>query len=330
MSGRTTVTAQTRSCERSAKAVLRDHIAIARVDHWFKNVFMLPGAALAAILSQDPPNAAAIGNLMIGILATSLIASANYTLNEWLDAEFDRHHPIKHDRPCAAGRVSQPLVYLQWGLLSVVGLGLSAVLGAQFLFFAVALLVMGIVYNVKPMRTKDRHYLDVLSESINNPLRFMLGWSAIVSNVLPPSSVLIAFWMGGAYLMAIKRYAEFRFIGDPERAGLYRRSFRFYTEQSLLLSAFFYGLSSSFFLGVFLIKNRIEFLIAAPFFVVLFVWYLLIGMRSDSVTQRPEKLYTQKTFMLYVGFLGALIAFLFFVDLPWMTVLVEHHVLETE
>jgi len=44
---------------------------------------------------------------------------------------------------------------------------------------------MGLVYNVPPLRTKDRQYLDVLSESINNPLRFMLGWTAVIGSLLP-------------------------------------------------------------------------------------------------------------------------------------------------
>jgi decaprenyl-phosphate phosphoribosyltransferase len=79
---------------------------------------------------------------------------------------------------------------------------------------------MGLVYNVKPVRTKDRQYLDVLSESVNNALRVLLGWSAIISDVLPPSSILLAYWMGGAYLMAIKRYSEYRFINSSEQAGL--------------------------------------------------------------------------------------------------------------
>ena len=71
------------------------------------------------------------------------------------------------------------------------------------------LLVMGLVYNVEPVRSKDKAYIDVLSESINNPLRLLLGWSAIIDSALPPISVLVSYWMGGAYLMAIKRYAEF-------------------------------------------------------------------------------------------------------------------------
>jgi hypothetical protein len=39
--------------------------------------------------------------------------------------------------------------------------------------------LQGIVYNVRPLRTKDKPYLDVISESINNPLRLTIGWAMI-------------------------------------------------------------------------------------------------------------------------------------------------------
>jgi len=310
------------------RSVIGGYVAIARPDHWFKNIFMLPGFALALIMSQKTIDAATLLDIAIAILATCLIASANYTINEWLDAEFDRHHPVKKERPSVSGNLVAPLVYTQWLLLSAAGLGLSLLLSYWFLCFEVALLLMGLAYNVRPIRTKDRLYLDVLSESINNPLRFMLGWSAIVTIALPPSSIIIAYWMGGAYLMAIKRYAEYRFIGDPERAKLYRRSFGFYTEESLMVSAFFYALLAAFFLGIFLIKYRIEFLVLFPFLALLFSWYLKIGMQSDSVAQKPERLYGERRFVVYVIFLGILVTFLFFVDLPWLNILVEDHILQ--
>ena len=285
---------------------------------------MLPGAALALVLAGSVPPRALL-TLLVGVISTCLIASANYTINEWLDAESDRHHPEKQHRPSAAGRVTAPAAYLQWLLLTLAGLGLGMLVSRQFVVFSVALLVMGGIYNVKPLRTKDRQYLDVLTESINNPLRFMLGWSAVVSAVLPPSSILLAYWMGGAYLMAVKRYAEYRFIDDPARASLYRRSFQFYTEESLLVSAFFYALSAAFFLGVFLIKYRIEFLVSMPFLALLFAWYLVIGMRAQSPAQHPERLYHERSFMLYVALVAVLITLLFFIDLPWLRFLVESH-----
>jgi decaprenyl-phosphate phosphoribosyltransferase len=306
--------------------LLADLVATARPDHWFKNIFMLPGGALALVLANDPLPYE-IGSLLLALVSTCLIASANYTINEWLDAEFDRHHPIKKFRPSAAGRLSAPVIYAQWAVLAVSGMGIAATIAAKFLLFSGILLAMGLVYNVQPLRTKDRQYLDVLSESVNNVLRFLLGWSAIISDVLPPSSILLAYWMGGAYLMAIKRYAEYRFITSSELAGLYRRSFKFYTEESLLASAFFYALCSAFFLGVFLIKYRIEFLLSMPFLALLFTWYLVIGMRAQSPAQSPEKLYREKPFVLYVAGLSCLIVVLFFVHLPWLNVLVENHVL---
>ena len=306
---------------------IKNYIAIARPDHWFKNIFMLPGTALALTMSNAPLNQDVLFNIFWAVVSTCFIASANYTINEWLDAESDKYHPVKCNRPSVTGNLSAFWVYIQWLFLSFLGLSIAYSLGMHFFFYSMALLVMGVLYNVNPFRTKDRVYLDVLSESINNPLRFMLGWAAVISNVIPPSSVLLAYWMGGAFLLAIKRYSEFRYIGDAERAGLYRRSFKFYTEDTLMLSAFFYALTSAFFFGVFLIKYKVEFLLTVPFFAFLFVWYMAIGMREDAITQRPEELYRERRFMAYIVFLAILVAVVFFIDLPWLDFLINPIVL---
>ena len=301
---------------------IKDYIRIARLDHWFKNIFMLPGLALAMVLS-DVAAIDAVVPALIGILSTCFVASANYVINEWLDAEFDRHHPLKKHRPSALGNIQAKYVIFEYGLLASLGLGLASLLTVEFIAFSSLLLFMGLIYNVTPIRTKDKVYLDVLSESVNNPLRLLLGWSSLIGGSLPPSSVLLAYWMGGAFLMAMKRYAEYRFIEDKEMAGNYRRSFKYYTEESLLLSSFFYALSSAFFLGVFLIKYRVEFLLSFPFFALLFVWYTHIAMKPHSASQTPEKLYKEPKFMSYLVFLCIVICALFFIDLPWMSNLIE-------
>lgn len=286
---------------------------------------MLPGAAIA-FLVDDQSNVGAIGHLLIGIVATCLIASANYTINEYLDGKFDRFHPTKSSRPSAQGKINPLFVILQYSILAACGLLIAATLNPMFLYAAVSLLLMGILYNVEPVRTKDRVYLDVLSESVNNPIRLVLGWAAVTSIVLPPSSLLLSYWMGGAYLMAIKRYAELRMIGDPKLAGKYRRSFRYYTEESLFLSAFFYALTSVFFLGIFLIKYKIEFLISFPFIALMFTWYMKIALQPTSVAMNPEKLYLNPVFLGYVLFLCGLIGVLFFVEIPFLQYLMDHNV----
>jgi len=303
------------------------YVQIARPDHWFKNVLMLPGTMVAIVLL---PSFSATLRLLpwvgVAFAAACLAASANYVINEYLDAEFDRHHPTKRTRPCAAGLIRGQYVVLEYGALASLGLGLAALVGLQFLLVTVGLLVMGLVYNVRPARTKDRPYLDVLSESVNNPLRFLLGWSVVLGNQLPPSSILITYWMGGAFLMGIKRYAEYRSIGDCRVAGRYRRSLQFYSEKSLLLSSFFYALVSSFFLGIFLIKYRIEFLLTAPAFALLFTWYLGIGMREESPAQAPERLFREWRFAAFAVALVVLVGVLFYLDVPWLTWLLERNV----
>lgn len=311
--------------DRWVKKVLKNitpYINIARPDHWFKNIFMLPGLLLALALGATIPDNF-IWVFLVGVTSVCLIASANYTINEWLDAEFDRHHPVKNNRPSASGIVRKELVILQWFVLASIGLYLSYLIKIEFLVTNAVLLVMGIIYNLNPLRTKDRVYIDVLSEAINNPLRFLLGWYLVIAPLIPPSSVLLSYWMGGAFLMAVKRYAEYRFINDPDRAGLYRRSFQFYTEEKLLLSAFFYALMSAVFIGVFLVKYKIEFLLTLPLFAMLFVWYLYIGMQTDSVSQAPEKLFKKKKFVLFIIIVGIAATASLFIDLPWLNLLLE-------
>ena len=52
-------------------------------------------------------------------------------------------------------------------------MAIAQALGMPSALTAAVLLLMGIAYNVPPLRTKDRPYLDVLSESVNNPLRLL-------------------------------------------------------------------------------------------------------------------------------------------------------------
>ena len=297
--------------------MFKHYVSIARPDHWFKNIFMLPGIVIAWIYLGPELSPALIFRLLTGVFATCLIASANYVINEWLDAEFDKFHPLKKDRPSLVADLRRGYVYLEYTLLAIAGLSLSLLISWQFLVTELSFLVMGLLYNVKPVRTKEKAYLDVITESVNNPIRFILGWLIIMESPFPPSSILIAYWMGGAFLMATKRFAEYRFIGNPETAGLYRKSFNYYNENRLIVSIFFYALCSSFFLGIFLIKYRIELLISFPFIALLFTWYLKIGFMENSIVQTPEKLYREKKFMLYILFLSCLMTFLFLADIEW-------------
>lgn len=273
---------------------MKEYLKIARPDHWVKNIFIVPGIITALLLVENSWGNFPAAIIVIGFFATCLIASANYVINEWLDAEFDQFHPTKKVRPVVGGSLKLKYVILEYGLLAAGGLLLSLAVNWHFVLMEAWLLVMGILYNVKPFRTKDIIFLDVLSESVNNLIRFMIGWFMITTKFLPPSSILLGYWMVGAFLMATKRLAEYRMINDPGTAGAYRKSFRYYTEKTLFGSAFFYALCATFCIGVFLIKYRVEYVLTMPIMFIVFAYYIMLAFAEDSVVQKPEKLYKAK------------------------------------
>lgn len=295
---------------------LAPYVEIARPDHWFKNIFMLPGMALACFFD---PGVCAPGlwlSALLGVVSTCLTASSNYTLNEILDAPRDRHHPWKRFRPVPSGMVSIPAAYLEWALLAAAGIGLGFAVGTWFGILSLSLWVMGLLYNVPPARLKELPYADVLSESLNNPIRMGLGWYMTGACAVPPVSAAFAYWMFGAFLMAMKRFAEYRQIGDPEQAALYRRSFRYYNEARLIESMFFYAAFFGMLSGFFMARYHIDLILAAPFVACAMAYYMHLGFKPDSPVQTPEKLYTQRKLMLLVALACAVCAFFLFNDVP--------------
>jgi len=295
--------------------MIQHYIRIARPDHWFKNLFMLPGVILALEFSNSELSIAHISLAIFSTISICLAASANYVINEWLDAEFDKHHPKKKFRASVQQDLAPLWVYTEYATCAIISLVCAWQISEMYTLTTIVFMIAGACYNIKPIRTKDKIYLDVISESLNNPLRLMLGW-LIVSNTFPPTSIMLSYWMGGAFLMATKRFAEYRFINNPEIAGLYRQSFKHYNEQNLLISIVFYALMSSFFLGAFLIKHKVELILSFPLFSILFVWYLKIGFKHDSPVQNPEKLYREPWFMTYVCVLTIVIFTLIQSDIP--------------
>jgi len=163
----------------------------------------------------------------------------------------------------------------------------------------------------------------VLSESVNNPLRLLLGWFATGIDVIPPLSLVMAYWMLGGFFMAVKRFAEYRRINDAALARIYRNSFGYYNEQRLLVSSTYYAVAFGLFFGIFLIRYRIELLVSIPFLAGFIAWYIDLGFKEDSPTQYPEHLYRQIGFTLYALGCLVLMIMLLFVDLPWLRDLFE-------
>lgn len=306
---------------------LLGHLEICRFDHWIKNIFILPGLLIAISVYPQSLNAHLIISIIIGFLAAGLIASSNYVINEILDAPFDALHPSKRFRPTPAGRVNIRWGYAQWIGLMLLGLALGVFISRDFMYVLLWLWVMGCVYNIPPLRAKDIPYVDVLVESINNPIRLLIGWYIVSPPIQIPVSLLISYWMIGAYLMAIKRFAEMRDISKNISARQYRKSFAFYTEQNLLVSIMFYAAASMLFFGAFVMRYRLELILSFPLIAFIMAMYLNLAFKEDGVAQAPEKLWKETPLMLASFLCLILMVFLMNFPLPSFTAFFQQSII---
>lgn len=306
---------------------LQGHLEICRFDHWIKNIFILPGLLIAYSVYPQTIDFAFLINVLIGFLSAGLVASSNYVINEVLDAPFDALHPTKCQRPTPAGRVHIKWAYVQWIALMLIGLALASLVSQSLVIVLLWLWIMGCIYNIPPVRAKDIPYIDVLVESINNPIRLLIGWYIISPPFQMPASLMISYWMIGAYLMAIKRFAEMRDISRNISARQYRKSFAYYTEQNLLVSIMFYASASMLFFGAFVMRYRLELILSFPLIAFIMALYLNLAFKEDGGAQAPEKLWKETPLMLASFLCLILMVFLMNVSLPTFTAFFQKSVL---
>jgi 4-hydroxybenzoate polyprenyltransferase len=176
---------------------------------------------------------------------------------------------------------------------------------------------MGILYNVRPFRFKDVVFVDVLVESINNPIRLLAGWFIAVPDAkLAPLSLMLSYWMIGCYFLALKRYSEYRSIGDPVVAATYRPPFARYTESVLLVTAMGYGSAAMLFFGAFAVRYRVELLLAFPLIALVMAIYLSIALKHESAAQAPELLYREPALLISCIVCAVAMVVLLAVDIP--------------
>ena len=313
------------------KAGLRDYVAMMRPDYWIKHIFIIPGIVFALLLGAHEARFVPL-TVAIGFVIAALLSSANYIINEWLDASFDAHHPSKSRRAAVTKEVEPAIVIGLYVVLAGSGLVLAFLLSTSIAIVALLFLLSGLTYNIAPIRTKDKAYLDVAMEAINNPIRLTLGWLLVDLTTLPPASLIFVYWASGGFLMSVKRLAEYRSItatSGLDKLHLYRASFRRYSESALLIQSFLYAQLSSFFLAVFLIKYRIEYLLSLPLFALLFAAYFWIGLQPHSSAQAPERLMSEKSLVAISIALVVLLTLLTVFDIPALSIFSKPFILHT-
>jgi 4-hydroxybenzoate polyprenyltransferase len=298
---------------------MNSYIKAMRLERWPRSLAIFSGIAAFFFLHRETVSSFSVFDFawrsLLAFLLTWAISTANYIINEIADAPFDIHHPSKRNRPLVKGEIKK-IPFLLYGIiLSIISLALAYFLFSLPFFFSLLLLLLaGFLYNIKPFRTKDVPFLDSISESANNPIRFLIGWFSFSSpHLFPPLSLLLCWWIFGNFLMISKRLSEFRLLKD--KAVNYRLSLSKYTTRSLILGIVLSALF--FFIGyfVFAFQYKLEsFIYLSPlvfFYFFLFFWKTL---KEKEVMEEPERLLKHPKFTIYTFLLILLFFLTYFFD----------------
>ena len=169
-----------------------------RIHQWAKNILLL-----APLLMSHKLSAAAIGAVVAAFFCFSFMASASYLVNDLLDIDSDRRHPVKRFRPFAAGDLP-----VTGGLTLVFALIAASVAILPWLprQFAIWLGIYIVATTAYSFYLKKVALVDVLMLSGLYTLRLLAGGAA--------TETLISPWLAGfsiflfLSLAMVKRFSE--------------------------------------------------------------------------------------------------------------------------
>ncbi len=279
-----------------------------RLTRWPRSLAIIPGFLAFFVLqpkfTHTLINLSSILRLLIAFLLTWFISTANYIVNEITDAPFDAFHPSKKNRPLVKNKIDKKILMTIWFLLVIISLLISfKIFNVQFVICLISLLIAGIVYNVPPIRVKDIPFLDSTIESINNPIRFLIGWY-IMTGIFPTVSILISWWFFGNFLMVGKRVAEKKFLTEEESSG-YRISLKKYSLKMLITFMILNAIIFIVSLSIFTIESKLNsFLYSIPFILIYLLMFMKKSIKDIEGAEEPERLLKNPYFAFYTLFIA--------------------------
>jgi decaprenyl-phosphate phosphoribosyltransferase len=177
----------------------------ARPHQWVKNSFVV----FPLVFAQRMYDPDAVFRTLLAVAAFCLLSSAVYLLNDLVDVEKDRAHPVKRLRPIAAGTLPVGTARVAAVLAAVIALGIGFWLDTRFGAVGAVYLIQNIAYSFWLKRVA---FVDVASIALGFLLRVLGGAYAIP---VPPSGWLLACTVLLASLLGFgKRAHELRVAGE--------------------------------------------------------------------------------------------------------------------
>lgn len=221
---------------------MKKYIKLLRIKHYIKNALVV----LPVVFSKRLFDGSVLPNILWSIVSFCALSSVVYILNDLCDAQQDKLHPIKANRPIANGSVTTKSAIIIGALLLMIS-AVTNYLACGTNLLAWGLLALYLVLNLLySFKLKHVPVLDVAIIASGFLIRVFYGSSILgitVSNWLYLTVIAISFYIGFG-----KRRNELRLAKNNEtRSVLNFYSYDFLDKNMHIFSALsivFYSLWS--------------------------------------------------------------------------------------
>ena len=183
-----------------------------RPEQWTKNLIVFA----ALIFGHRLFDPAAVGLSLAAFLIFCVLSGVVYLLNDVIDRDADRLHPLKSKRPIAAGLLSPRRALAAAGVLGAAALAAATLVRLQLGLVAAVYVALFAAYS---RILKHVVILDVLTIAIGFVLRALAG--AVAIEVPMSHWLLVCTILGALFLGLTKRRHELTLLADG--AGGHRR-----------------------------------------------------------------------------------------------------------
>jgi decaprenyl-phosphate phosphoribosyltransferase len=194
-----------------------------RPRQWSKNVLIFAAPAAASVLDHW----SVLWRVVVAFFLFCAAASGHYLINDVLDADQDRHHPVKRMRPVASGELPATVAVGAATALIAVSLAGAALLGPWGFVLVVAVyLALTAAYSVW---LKHQPVTELVVVALGFVLRAVAG--GLVAHVYLSNWFLVFISFAALFVVTGKRYAEHSRLGETR--GFHRSVLDEYTESFL-------------------------------------------------------------------------------------------------
>jgi decaprenyl-phosphate phosphoribosyltransferase len=202
---------------------LRAVVRTTRPRQWPKNLLVFAAPLAAASLGRDD----GLGYALLAMFAFAAASAAVYFINDVVDVERDRRHPVKRNRPIAAGALPERHAVVLAVLAAAFAVGAGAVIREPLLVATVSLyLCSSFLYS---FRLKHVPFVEMVIVASGFLLRVLGG--AAATHVRPSIWFLLVCSLGALGVAVAKRYTELTSLGED--AVRHRPAMRWYRPDML-------------------------------------------------------------------------------------------------